>query len=78
MKVAPARGSLVTLSRFSMIRPPGLVSLNTMVCVSPGVTVIVGGAVLNEEYAEMIHADKYCEDAMDTVRFAQSFYSDNV
>ena len=43
-----------------------------------GVTVIVGGAVLNEEYAEMIHADKYCEDAMDTVRFAQSFYSDNV
>lgn len=31
----------------------------------PGVTVIVGGAVLNEEYAEMIHADKYCEDAMD-------------
>lgn len=44
----------------------------------PGVTVIVGGAVLNEEYAEMIHADKYCEDAMDTVRFAQSFYSDNV
>ena len=44
----------------------------------PGVTVIVGGAVLNEEYAEMIHADKYCEDAMDTARFAQSFYSDNV
>ena len=44
----------------------------------PGVTVIVGRAVLNEEYAEMIHADKYCEDAMDTVRFAQSFYSDNV
>lgn len=37
--------------------------------------VVVGGAVLNEEYASMIKADKYCSDAMETVRFAKEFYS---
>ena len=39
-----------------------------------GVCVVVGGAVLNEEYAEMIKADKYCPDAMAAVRFAEEFY----
>ena len=39
-----------------------------------GVCVVVGGAVLNEEYAEMIKADKYCPDAMAAVRFAKEFY----
>ena len=38
------------------------------------VFVIVGGAVLNPEYAEMIHADLYTPEAMDTVRAAQRFY----
>lgn len=37
-------------------------------------TVIVGGAVLTEEYAKMIGADKYCKDAMETVGFAQNFF----
>ena len=32
---------------------------------------VVGGAVLTPEYAEMIGADKYAKDAMDTVRYAQ-------
>ncbi len=41
---------------------------------APHVQVAVGGAVLNEEYAEMIHADKYCADAMATVRFAEEYY----
>lgn len=39
--------------------------------------VVVGGAVLNEEYASMINADKYCTDAMETVRFAKEFYKIN-
>ena len=34
--------------------------------------VMVGGAVLNEEYAKMIGADAYGPDAMAAVRFAQS------
>lgn len=38
------------------------------------ITVVVGGAVLTEEYSKMIKADKYCKDAMDTVRFTQEYY----
>ncbi|MBQ2759516.1 MAG: homocysteine S-methyltransferase family protein [Clostridia bacterium] len=34
--------------------------------------IIVGGAVLTEEYAKKIGADKYAKDAMETVRFAQN------
>lgn len=38
------------------------------------IKVIVGGAVLTEDYAKMINADYYGADAMDTVRIAESFY----
>jgi 5-methyltetrahydrofolate--homocysteine methyltransferase len=38
------------------------------------IKVVVGGAVLTPEYAEMINADKYAKDAMETVRYAQEFY----
>ena len=37
--------------------------------------VVVGGAVLTQEYADMIHADKYCRDAMETVRYAEEVFS---
>jgi 5-methyltetrahydrofolate--homocysteine methyltransferase len=33
--------------------------------------VVVGGAVLTQEYADKIGADKYAKDAMETVRFAE-------
>ncbi len=39
------------------------------------ITVAVGGAVLNYEYAEMINADFYGPDAMDVVRFTENYYS---
>ena len=39
-----------------------------------GITVAVGGAVLNNEYAQMIKADFYGPDAMDMVRFTENFY----
>ncbi len=38
------------------------------------ITVAVGGAVLNQEYSDMINADFYSPDAMDTVRFAEKFF----
>ena len=41
----------------------------------PNVKIVVGGAVLTPEYAEMIGADKYCKDAMDTVRYAQELFN---
>ena len=34
----------------------------------------VGGAVLTQEYADMIGADQYCKDAMETVRYAQKVF----
>lgn len=37
---------------------------------APFCKVVVGGAVLTEEYAGMIGADKYAKDAMATVRYA--------
>ena len=39
---------------------------------APNVKVMVGGAVLTEEYAEMIGADFYAPDAMGAVRIAES------
>ncbi len=35
---------------------------------------VVGGAVLNAEYAKMICSDYYAADAMETVRLAENFY----
>jgi 5-methyltetrahydrofolate--homocysteine methyltransferase len=39
---------------------------------APDCKVIVGGAVLTEEYAKIIGADKYGADAMEAVRYAES------
>lgn len=39
---------------------------------APQCKVVVGGAVLTEEYAKKIGADHYARDAMETVRYAQS------
>lgn len=40
----------------------------------PDIKVIVGGAVLNAEYAKMIDADFYAEDAMTAVNIAKKFF----
>ena len=37
--------------------------------------VVVGGAVLTQEYADMIGADKYAKDAMETVRYAEELFA---
>ena len=38
---------------------------------APWAKIVVGGAVLNREYAEQIGADKYAKDAMEAVRYAE-------
>ncbi len=38
---------------------------------APWCKTVVGGAVLTQEYADKIGADKYAKDAMETVRYAQ-------
>ena len=40
------------------------------------IAVMVGGAVLTPEYAEMIGADFYAKDAMTTVRIAEKFFAE--
>jgi len=39
---------------------------------APWCKVIVGGAVLTQEYADLIGADKYAKDALEAVRYADS------
>ena len=41
----------------------------------PNCKVCVGGAVLTQEYADMIGADFYGKDALDTVKFAQKIFT---
>lgn len=41
----------------------------------PGCKVVVGGAVLTQEYARQIGADCYAKDAMATVHYAQQLFS---
>ncbi len=40
----------------------------------PECKIFVGGAVVNEEFATLIGADKYTKDAMESVRFAEFIY----
>ena len=43
---------------------------------APWCRVVVGGAVLTQEYADRIGADKYAKDAMETVRYAEEISAD--
>ena len=40
----------------------------------PDTKIMVGGAVLTQEYADMIGADYYAKDAMEGVRIAESIF----
>lgn len=40
---------------------------------APWVKIMVGGAVLTQEYADSIGADGYCKDAMASVKFAEEY-----
>ena len=42
---------------------------------APSCKIVVGGAVLNADYAKRIGADKYAKDAMETVRYAEEVHS---
>ena len=39
-----------------------------------GTLVMVGGAVMTQEYADMIGADHYSKDAMGSVRYAEKVF----
>lgn len=44
----------------------------------PDCKIMVGGAVLNQEYADMIGADFYGKDAMQSVHYAQELFQTNL
>ncbi len=84
--VAPE--TIVTALRDNDIHLCGLSALMTTTVVSMeetikairsaglDVEVWVGGAVLTQEYADMIGANKYCKDALSSVHYANEFFSD--
>ncbi len=45
---------------------------------APDCKIVVGGAVLTQEYADSIGADKYAKDAMVAVRYAEKIHSESV
>ena len=48
----------------------GLETIELLKEKAPWCKVVVGGAVLNQEYADRIGADRYARDAMETIRYA--------
>ena len=72
-KAAELNAPIVALSALMTTTVPAMEETIKLIRVSaPEAKVIVGGAVLTEEYAEMIGADKYAKDAMGAVRYAES------
>ena len=64
---------LVGLSALMTTTVPAMEETIKLLRISaPWCKVIVGGAVLTEEYAMQIGADKYAKDAMEAVRYAES------
>lgn len=65
-----ALSALMTTTVANMERTIKALRENNLNC-----TVMVGGAVMTQEYADNIGADFYGKDAMDTVKFAQKFFN---
>ena len=63
--------ALMTTTVASMAETIALIKQRGLPC-----RVVVGGAVLNQEYADMAGADCYAPDAMATVRYAQAVYGE--
>ena len=72
-KTVELGASIVALSALMTTTVPAMEeTIKLLRASAPDVKVIVGGAVLTEEYANMIGADKYAKDAMGAVRYAES------
>ena len=70
--VKSEKASLVGLSALMTTTVPAMEeTIRLLRKESPKCRVVVGGAVLTQEYADMIGADKYAKDAMETVRYAE-------
>ncbi len=72
-KVKETSSPLVSLSALMTTTVPAMEeTINLLRKEVPTCKVIVGGAVLTQEYADSIDADKYAKDAMEAVRYAET------
>ncbi len=70
--VVKLRAPIVGLSALMTTTVPAMEETIKLLRVrAPWCKIVVGGAVLNREYADAIGADKYAKDAMETVRYAE-------
>ena len=72
--VQESGAKLVGLSALMTTTVPAMEKTIELLHKNTNAKVIVGGAVLTQAYADMIHADHYAKDAMETVRLAQAFF----
>ena len=71
-KVTELQAPLVGLSALMTTTVPAMEeTIKQLRVKAPWCKVVVGGAVLTQEYADKIGADKYAKDAMETVRYAE-------
>ena len=67
--------SLVGLSALMTTTVPAMAeTIELLHSELPDTKIVVGGAVLNQDYADMINADFYAADAMETVHIAETYY----
>lgn len=65
---------LVALSALMTTTVPNMERTIKLIHDNTQAKVLVGGAVLTKSYADMIHADFYAKDAMESVRIAKAFF----
>lgn len=65
---------LVGLSALMTTTVPNMEKTIKLIHDNTDAKVFVGGAVLTKSYAEMINADYYAKDAMESVRYAQQYF----
>ncbi|MCH5316189.1 MAG: homocysteine S-methyltransferase family protein [Eubacterium sp.] len=66
--------SLVALSALMTTTVPNMERTIELIHRNTNAKVLVGGAVLTKSYADMIGADYYAKDAMESVRIAKEFF----
>ena len=72
-KTVELHASLVGLSALMTTTVPAMEeTIKLLKSKAPWCKTIVGGAVLTQDYADRIGADKYAKDAMEAVRYAES------
>lgn len=75
-KVTELHAPLVGLSALMTTTVPAMEeTIKQLKANAPWCKSVVGGAVLTQEYADKIGADKYARDAMETVRYAEEIMS---